>query len=277
MQERLKGLKKKVSYFIPVSAIEEDPELPRKFFKEEKLRDMGASIKEKGIKHSLIVRPKKDDPNKYKIIMGKVRFRGALRADCAEVPCEIEDVSDKEALELALIENMHRDDLTPFEEGWGMLKLIKDYGYSVSEMCKKLSKSEDFVRTRLKLLSLPEAIQRYVAQGDLGMEHAVTLVRLDSPKKQIDLAEGIIRESLSRDQAKQKVSEIIEETEKKVIARQKKITSGRIGVQARILRKLLNNLNCEELSFGQREEIKGSLLELKGDLERIIQEVESID
>jgi ParB family chromosome partitioning protein len=272
---------------IPVSKISLDKNLPRSFFSEKSLEELSSSIKEKGILQSLVVRRiAESKEEKYQVIIGKRRFRAALLADIKQVPCILDDVDDKEALELALTENIQREDLMPLEESLGILRLIKDHKCSVQEVCRKLGKSNDFVANRLKLLQLPEKVQKYVAENKLGIEQAVSLTKIESQEKQEGLAEEIIKSHLSRNQSKELILKELER--KRFYSRQVKGKRGlnvalspkRIVVQAGILTRLLekyDELNIEKLAFGEREEIIGSLARAERSIRSVIQKIKQID
>lgn len=274
-------------HFIPVSKISLDENLPRQFFNEKSLKELSSSMQEKGILQSLVVRRvKKGKGDKYQVIIGKRRFRAALLAGLKKVPCILDNVDDKEALELALTENIQREDLMPLEEALGVLRLIKDHKYSVHEVCRKLGKSDEFATARLKLLQLPEKVQKYVAEKALGIEQAVTLTKIDSPEKQTNLAEEIIKSHLSRHQAKELVLEEVEKQKFSPSYRKGKrglnaeLSPARIVVQTNILIRLLNKydeLNMSEVEFGERQEIIGALTRAEKIIKTVVQKIKEID
>lgn len=276
MKRKTKQIERKKLHYLPVAAIDAYTNSVRQFFDVEKLKEMAASIKEKGVLQSIVVRPKKGKPNRFEVVIGMRRFKSALLANKKEIPCVIEEVDDKEALELALTENIQREDLTPFEEGLGIVKLMKEYGYSIEKVCQKFGKSNDFVRTRIKLLSLPEEIQKYVVRGELGMEHAAALVGID-PAKQKKLAGEIIAGFLSRDQAKELVLQETKKTKPEAKRLRTEIPIRKIELQVEALSGLLTDLDCNKLSLPKMESLKIVLSELRKLIDKIIQEIERAD
>lgn len=268
-------LKDEVISYLSISVIEPDANLPRKLFNEKKVNELANSIKEKGVLEPLTVRPKKDNPAKYSVVMGEMRLKAALLAGQDKVPCIIKDVNDKEALELALIENIQRSDLTPFEEAWGILKLIKNYGHSIEQVMQKIGKDHKFINMRLQLLSLPEEIQKYVADGKLGIIEATSLVYLN-PKKQSELVQEISSDSLSREQVKEIILKKTVESKEKWVRDKGKIAPRRIKSQIKILTELLTALNYDKVPYNDKREIKIALLELKKLLGKTIKEMKKV-
>lgn len=264
--------KKKAFYQeISLDLIEFHPDQPRKLFDKEALAELSASLKER-ILQPIIVRPKGD---KYQLIIGARRTKAALLAGFTKIPaCVIEEIEDSKVMEMALTENIQREDLTPFEEGLAILKLIKDYGYSLQDVCRNIGKSEDFVRLRLKLVALPEKVQKYVASGKLPLTQAGLLVKVDSQEKQVELAKEMSLHSLSYKQAKEKILEVVEEVRKK-----KRIFSADKEVNSLVkrLREVLEELDYKKLPFNVYENIRIELLELKSQIETVIQKIESLD
>lgn len=270
----MNNLEKKISY-IPVSALEFDPDLPRRFFNDERVKEMSDSIKEKGILQPLLVREKKGDPGKYSVVIGKMRLKSSLSAGYVQVPCIIENVEDKEALEIALVENIQRSDLTPFEEAWGILKLIKAYNYSIEQVVQKIGRSHNFVNVRLKLLSLPEEIQKYVADGKLGIAEAASLVHLN-PEKRSGLVKEIASGSLSRDQVKEVIFKKTQESKEKITKAKERVAPQKIKSQAKILTELLEIFNCDKVGYNTKVDIKIILLKLQDALDKVLKQLEKV-
>lgn len=262
---------------LPISCFVFDRDLPRKYFDENKLTEMSESIKERGVLQPIMVRPDGDNLGKYKVIMGKRRLKSALLAKLQHVPCFIEDVGDQEALELALIENIQREDLSPFEEGWGILRLINQFGYTVEEVSKKLKKSGDFVRNRLRLMSLPEEVQKHIATGKLGKEHAAHLADL-RPADQPRVAKEIMKNQLTNHQARELVLEQLEKTKDKKVGlmRKSEVTAKKIMVQARVLKRLVERSDLSTFSYVEKEDLKSDLKSLRGFLDDRIKVLEDL-
>lgn len=192
-----------VDKLVPIELIRANPNNPRRFFAEDYLTDLARSIAEHGIVQPLLVRPVKDKDlagSKYEIIAGERRWRAAQKAALHEVPIVIRDVEDKEALELAIIENVQRADLNPVEEAMGYQQLIDDYDYTQSDLGGVIGKSRSHVANTLRLLKLPDEVQKLVSGGDLSAGHARALITSQNPS---ELARRIVKDGLSVRQAEE--------------------------------------------------------------------------
>jgi ParB family chromosome partitioning protein len=167
---------------------------PRKGFDEVKLNELAASIKEKGIIEPLIVR--KIDGG-YELIVGERRWRAAQRAGIKEVPVIVRDVSTGEALELALIENLQREDLNPLEEAEAYKRLMEEFQYKQEELAKRIGKDRTTVANALRLLKLPQEIKAYLADETISSGHARALLGLDSLEDQKMACMKVIKRGLS--------------------------------------------------------------------------------
>lgn len=186
---------------VPIEHIRANPNNPRKFFADSDLLDLSNSIREHGIVQPILVRPVKGEDlggAQYEIIAGERRWRSAQKAGLHEVPIVIRDVADKQALELAIIENVQRADLNSVEEALGYQQLIDEYDYSQNELAQVIGKSRSHVANTLRLLKLPKDVQLLVSDGSLSAGHARTLVTADNPQA---LAKRIVEEGLSVRQA----------------------------------------------------------------------------
>jgi ParB family chromosome partitioning protein len=166
---------------------------PRKNFNEEALEDLTNSIREKGVIQPIILR-KIDDENNYEIIAGERRFRASKNAGLKKIPAIIKKLNNHEALELALIENIQRDDLSLVEEAVGYKKLIAEFSYTQEQIAKKLGKSRSHVTNLLRLLTLPQSVQNMLNEGEISMGHARAIINSEDPEK---LARKISSESLN--------------------------------------------------------------------------------
>lgn len=167
---------------LPVAMLRPNPRNPRKTFDDGDLADLAASIRERGVVQAILVRPAGGGSDGYEIIAGERRWRAAQRAGLHEVPIVVHDVSDREALELAIIENVQRADLNPLEEAIGYQQLIDEHGYSQGQLGEVIGKSRPHIANTLRLLRLPEPVQVYVRSGQLSAGHARALVTLDDPE-----------------------------------------------------------------------------------------------
>ena len=167
---------------------------PRKGFDEGKLTELANSIKEKGIIEPLIVR--KTDGG-YELIVGERRWRAAQRAGIKEIPVIVRDVSTGEALELALIENLQREDLNPLEEAEAYKRLMEEFQYKQEELAKRIGKDRTTVANALRLLKLPQEIKAYLADETISSGHARALLGLDNHEEQKMACMKVIKKGLS--------------------------------------------------------------------------------
>lgn len=188
---------------VPIELIRANSQNPRRHFNDAELADLANSIKDHGVVQPILVRPIKNEDlggARYEIIAGERRWRASQRAGIHTIPIIIRDVNDRQALELAIIENVQRADLNSIEEALGYQQLINEYDYSQADLGKVLSLSRSHVANTLRLLKLPEDVRKLVVEGKLSAGHARTLV---NAKNASALADKIIREGLSVRQAEQ--------------------------------------------------------------------------
>ncbi len=167
---------------------------PRKDFDEEAINELAASIQEKGIIQPIVVRK---NMNAYEIIAGERRWRAAQRVGLTKIPVIIKDVSDREVLELALVENLQREDLNPIEEATAYGQLIEDFGLTHEEISKRIGKERSTITNQLRLLKLPEEVREALIKGEITAGHARALLGLESPNKMKEVLEAIRKEKLS--------------------------------------------------------------------------------
>jgi ParB family transcriptional regulator, chromosome partitioning protein len=179
---------------LPIEAIERNPEQPRKRFEEAKLEELAASIREHGIVEPILVRK---DGTKYRILAGERRWRAAQRAGLKEVPAILREATDREAFELALVENIQRADLNAIEEAEAYDVLLSDHGLTQEEIAKRVGKERSTVANALRLLKLPEEVREAVRGGQLDMGHARALLSLEDAESIRKTAQRAIREGLS--------------------------------------------------------------------------------
>lgn len=178
---------------LPVDFIIANRANPRRTFDPDQLEELTNSIREKGVMSPLLVRPT-DDPNIFELIAGERRWRASQKAGLHDVPVIIRDVDDKEALELAIIENVQRADLNPLEEAMGYGQLIEQFEYTQQDLAQVIGKSRSHVANTLRLLRLPEDVRGMVASGTLTAGHARTLITVEDPAA---LARQIVDKGLS--------------------------------------------------------------------------------
>ncbi|MDJ0930425.1 ParB/RepB/Spo0J family partition protein [Breoghania sp.] len=179
---------------IRIEYIRPNPRNPRKTFSEDDLSDLTESVREKGVVQPILVRPSAIEKGTFELIAGERRWRAAQKAGLHEMPAVVRDVTDQEALELAIIENVQRADLNPIEEALGYDQLVADFNYSQAALAKVIGKSRSHVANTMRLLKLPNAVKDYLAQGLLTAGHARALITVDDPAA---LAEIIVQKGLS--------------------------------------------------------------------------------
>jgi ParB family transcriptional regulator, chromosome partitioning protein len=177
---------------MPIELLHPSPNNPRKHFTDADLDDLARSIREKGLLQPLVVRARAGGD--YEIVAGERRWRAAQRAGIHEIPVLIRELSDGEALEIALIENIQRSDLNPLEEARAYNLLLEQFNYTQQQLAESVGKSRSHIANTLRLLNLPDSVRQQIESGKLTAGHARTLVATDSPS---ELAEQIIQLGLS--------------------------------------------------------------------------------
>ncbi len=180
---------------IDVNNISANPKQPRTVFDEDQLTELALSIKEVGLLQPPVVRSIGN--GKYQLIMGERRFRAAKLAGLKSIPVIIRQTSDDQLLREALIENIHRSQLNPLEEGAAYQQLLNDFSYTHDELAVKLSKSRPAITNTMRLLNLPPSVQRKVAAGIISAGHARALLSLTDEKEIENLANRIVAEGLT--------------------------------------------------------------------------------
>ena len=184
---------------LPIYKVEPNPDQPRQDFDEEELQALSESISIHGVIQPLTVRELSS--GYYQIIAGERRWRAARQAGLSEVPAVVVEADDKKAMELALIENLQRQDLNPVEEALGYQSLMADYGLTQEETASRVGKSRPAVANALRLLNLSSEVLEKVRSGELSAGHARAILSLKSEKQQIDAMKKILALALSVRQA----------------------------------------------------------------------------
>lgn len=197
---------------LGIEEIHRNPRQPRQYFDKEKLHELSESIKANGILQPIVVRKSKDG---FEIVAGERRWRAAQEAGQKQVPCIIQAVGDDEILELALIENIQRDDLSPIEEASAYKMMVDEFSLTQEEIAKKVGKSRVAVANILRLLQLPLYIQELVTEGKLAMGHARALIPLPEESAQNQLAREIMKSDLSVRQTENKVRNLLDQENRK--------------------------------------------------------------
>jgi ParB family chromosome partitioning protein len=180
---------------IPTASIIANRYQPREHFDEETLASLTASVRELGVLQPILVR--RADNDSYELIAGERRWRAAKRAGLPTIPALVRDVGDVHALEQALVENLHRQDLNSLEEAAAYQQLIEDFRLTQEEVAQRVGKSRSAVANSLRLFQLPPTVQRLIADGRLSAGHARALLTTPDRARQEELADRIVREGLS--------------------------------------------------------------------------------
>lgn len=183
------------SVTLKISEIEPNRSQPRKEFDEKALSELAESISKHGLLQPLLVRPL--PLGGYQIVAGERRYRACRMAGITEVPVIIRELGDTETMEIALIENLQREDLTPIEEALGYQVLIDEHGFSQEDVAQSVGKSRPAIANSLRLLKLPQSILDLVSDGKISAGHARALLTLEDEKLMQELAEEIIKKDLS--------------------------------------------------------------------------------
>jgi ParB/RepB/Spo0J family partition protein len=180
---------------IPVGRIEANPENPRVLFEESALDELAASIKEHGVLQPVLVRPR--GQNQFQLVAGERRWRAAKLAGLESIPALVEELDDEAALEIAVIENLQREDLSPLEEADIYDRMVREHGYSIRKLAQKLGKDKGYLENRLRLADAPEEIRELVSVRKDTLSHAYELMKVADPKKRRRLAQQVASGQLS--------------------------------------------------------------------------------
>lgn len=189
---------------IGVDQLEPGMGQPRNIFNDDALAELASSIKQHGVLQPLLVRENKDNSGKYEIIAGERRWRAAQKAQLHEVPVIVLTITDAEAFEIALIENLQREDLDPIDEAAGYQKLIDNYDYTQEKLAESLGKSRSHIANMMRLLQLPTSVQKLLSEGKLSAGHARALI---TAKNAEELAKIVIARNLSVRETEKLVAE----------------------------------------------------------------------
>ena len=193
---------------LPIEAIKTNEYQPRKHFCESAIRDLAHSIKVNGLAQPILVRRLDDDS--YELIAGERRLRACTSLGFAKIPCIIRQVTDKQSLHLALVENLDREDLNPIEEAEGYLRLINEFNYTHQDVAQLFGRSRSTISNSLRLLQLPAEIKRLLFEAKITEGHARALLALEDSETQYKILEKIIKLSLSVRETEQLISNALE-------------------------------------------------------------------
>jgi len=198
----LTGTERVVVKQIPLIQIGANPDQPRKTFSDAELADLSASIKEKGVLQPILLRAVSGRPYLYEIVAGERRFRAAKMAGLSEIPALVKKLTDENAMEIALIENVQRENLNPIEEGAAYKNLMEKCGYGLADVSRLIGKSESYIRNIMRLDTLPEEVKDMVESGELSASHARTISVAENPAA---LAHEIVTQKLSVSETQMRV------------------------------------------------------------------------
>jgi len=259
---------------IKITEIEPNREQPRKDFNEEALIELSDSIRQYGILQPLLVK-KKDDY--YEIVAGERRWRAAKMAGLKEVPVIIKEYSEREIMEISLIENIQREDLNPIEEAMAYQKLLKEFSLTQEEVAQRVSKSRTAITNIMRLLKLDERVQAMVVEQEISGGHARTLLSIEDGNTQFNIAQKIVNESLSVRETERLVKHIMESKGKEIAIKKEIDTSLDIFYQE--MEKKMKSIMGTKVMINKKSHDKGKIeIEYYSseELERIMELFESI-
>lgn len=185
---------RRADFFVPVEQVQPNPDQPRRAFDDDALRELAASIAEKGVIQPLIVREHPTRTGIYEIVAGERRWRASQIAQIHNVPVIVREYTDTEVLEVAIIENIQRADLNPIDEGAGYRQLMHKFGHTQEQLSSVLGKSRSHIANVIRLLNLPDGVRNYLVEGKLTAGHARPLVGHDDAQR---LADHIVKVGMS--------------------------------------------------------------------------------
>jgi ParB family chromosome partitioning protein len=250
-----------IASVAPIHSIRPNPKQPRQKFADAAIEELTESIRRRGILQPLLVR--RDGDHGYELIAGERRLRAAQRAGVDSVPIVIHEVSDAEMLEVALIENLQREDLSPIEEAIGYQRMIDEFAHTQEEVAKRVGKDRSTVANAVRLLALPAAIQDEIESGSLSAGHARALLAAKSEVHKLELAKRVVSEKLTVRQterlAKKAVQPLADAEQR---ATEERLTQS-LGTRVRILPRR-NGAGRIEIEYYSLEELNGLVDRLGG-------------
>lgn len=258
--------------FLKLSSIEPNSHQPRKEFREEALIELAESMKEYGVLQPLLVQKKGDI---YEIIAGERRWRAAKLAGLKEVPVVIREYTKQQSMEIALIENVQRENLNPIEEARAYQRLMQEFGLKQEEIAARVAKNRVTITNSMRLLKLDERVQEMLIQNQISGGHARALLAVDAPDQQFQLANKIIAESLSV----REVEKLVKSLSKKKEPKEKNEEAESISLIFRELEERMKTAMGTKVSINRKDKNKGRVeIEYysEAELERIVELIESI-
>jgi len=257
------------SRMLKLSEIEPNKDQPRKDFDQEALMELADSIRQHGVIQPLIVRPM--EQTGYQLVAGERRWRAARMAGLTEVPAIIKDISGSQAMEIALIENLQREDLNPIEEAEGYRALMEEHGFTQDQVAGSVGRSRPLIANAVRLLQLPEKVIAMVKKGDLSAGHARTLLALEDKSLIEKIAVEIVKHKMSVRELEKYVKSL-GKTEKKplVRARDAYYSEIELALKGELGRKITvkekKGKGCIEIEFYNKEDLADIARRLAGEL-----------
>ncbi len=255
---------------VPIDIIEVNPQQPRSDFDEEALQDLSASIKEQGVIQPITLR--KLEENKLQLISGERRLKAAKMADMTEIPAYIVAADDHALLEMAIVENIQRENLNPIEIAMGYKQLIDDYELTQETLSDRLGKSRSSIANLLRLLHLPGEIQIGLREEKIYTGHAKALLAIEDVNTQLDIYHDIVSENLSVREVEDIIKNLSENQEEKETARKKKSTKQQLSQEKETLQQALADMFEAQVKLKTKADGKGSIVinyRSEEDLQRI--------
>ena len=241
---------------LPIDAITPNPKQPRKDFDDRALRDLSESLKQSGLLQPVVVRRVGEA---YQLVVGERRWRAAKMAGIERIPAVVREASDAQSLELALVENLLREDLNPMEEAEAYQRLLAEFAWTQEDLAQRVARDRSSIANCLRLLKLPDVIQADLRSGRLTMGHARALLSLDSPAEQLRLREEILTHSWSVRATEQGVQAKRTQPARRVLRRSAELAAVedalRVALATRV--RIVGNERAGriEVSYSSREEL----------------------
>lgn len=241
---------------LPIDAITPNPKQPRKDFDDKALRDLAESLKQSGLLQPVVVRRVGEA---YQLVVGERRWRAAKMAGIERIPAIVREASDAQSLELALVENLLREDLNPMEEAEAYQRLLAEFAWTQEDLAQRVARDRSSIANCLRLLKLPDVIQADLRSGRLTMGHARALLSLDSPAEQLRLREEILTHSWSVRATEQGVQAKRTQPARRVLRRSAELAAVedalRVALATRV--RIVGNERAGriEVSYSSREEL----------------------
>lgn len=245
----LTGNDKVVVKQIPLIQIGANSDQPRKTFNQEDLNDLASSIKEKGVLQPILLRSVKNKPYLYEIIAGERRYRASKIAGLSEIPALVKNIDDSNAMEIALIENVQRENLNPIEEA-NAYKILLDNNYSFEDVCRLIGKSESYIRNVIRILSLPDSVKDLLIEGKITLSHARAISVAENP---LDIANRIIEKNISVSDVEKIVKSEKRSSKNRAFNSSSLVSNNIIDIERKIKNTLNVNVKIKEKKGGSGE------------------------